>query len=310
MQMGNLTQAQFNAILGIIISFIIIMILFIIYIGFCSFALKKVLRPTKRTKEASIQKAVEQKSLDESFVNFPYEEVWLDSTFGYRLHGRLYINENKTNKFIMVLHGHASNGIGVLVYAKEFLRLGYNVLVPDHRGSGESGGKGHSMGHYEKFDAMQWVDLIEERYESAEFGVFGESMGGATAIMLTALDDRIKFLIEYCAYAHFEEVIQSFIKKRWLFKFFLPGLRAISSGIYSVNFKETAAVDAMKDITVPVLIIHSKGDTLVTYLNAEKLAKANPNAKVITFDDSPHARTIALYREEFVGAIENFIENL
>jgi hypothetical protein len=303
----SLTDAQGLALFWTAIGFIILMTLVILYFLFAFIALKKVLRPVPRTEEDSYLRAVEQKAIDKEFFNVPFEEMWADSDFGYKMFARFYKNEVETDRFIILLHGHASNGVGVLVYAKEFLRLGFNVLVPDQRGTGKSGGKGHTMGHYEKFDAVKWLDLLESGYPNAQIGVFGESMGGATAVMLTALDNRVKFLIEYSAYSHFENVIKSYLKKKGLFNFLIFGLRVVASGVYSVDFRETHAVPAMKQITVPTLIMHSKGDALVLYNNALELKEANPNAELITFEKSPHARSIAHYPEQYKEALENFI---
>jgi dienelactone hydrolase len=47
------------------------------------------------------------------------------------------------------------------------------------------------MGFYEKNDVLAAVDYLQRRSDNHSIGVFGVSMGAATAIMAMAADQRI-----------------------------------------------------------------------------------------------------------------------
>lgn len=277
------------------------------YFLYCAHIIKKIMRPKKRDNDFLVQYEVKEKNYDVRWLDIPFEEKWLDSQFGYRLFGRLYKCETSSNKFMIDLHGHNSSSISQLKYLKLFRDMGYNVFIPDHRRSGLSGGDSVTFGHYEKYDVISWLDLLEKENPGAVFAMFGESMGAATAILVTARDARIKFLIEYCGFANFEELALPYAKKRSIYKFMEPGFKLAAGALYKVKFAETDALSAIKKITVPVLIMHSKKDSVVYVNNAYKLAEAQPNAKTVFFEESKHARSIVEYPKEYEQAVKSFI---
>lgn len=293
-----------------IIAITVVLILTAIYFIATTAVIIKLCYPKKRTNDFLIHYETTEKKLDPALLSLPYEKFSIKSSGGYTLFGRLYKPESVSYKLILLLHGHNSSGIGQLKYLRLFLSLGYNVFIPDHRRSGESGGKSITFGAHEKTDVISWIDLLEKRFPECEFAVFGESMGAATAIMVTALDKRIKFLIEYCGYAGFKYLALPKLKSRALYYFLKPGLSVCGYLIAGMRLKEINVLEAMRSITVPVLIMHSKGDRLVYVSNAYALKKANPNAKTVYFEDAPHARSIVYYKEEYENAIRDFVKSV
>ena len=52
-----------------------------------------------------------------------------------------YIKNGNSQKTVIILHGYMNNKDGMGEYAALFHSLGYNVLLPDARGHGQSQGK-------------------------------------------------------------------------------------------------------------------------------------------------------------------------
>ena len=74
-------------------------------------------------------------------------------------------------------------------------KMGFNVLQIDLRNHGDTGIFSKipyaSFGSFEHLDAMGGVDYLQERFPflgNASFGIFGTSMGGATALVAFAKD--------------------------------------------------------------------------------------------------------------------------
>jgi len=107
----------------------------LIYFGLTWMIVRKLMHPAKRTDEFLIEYETREKKFDKSWLDIPYREMRRQSKYGYSLFARLYINPNPTDKFILLLHGHNSSGIGQLKYLSLFRDLGYNVFIPDHRRS-------------------------------------------------------------------------------------------------------------------------------------------------------------------------------
>lgn len=283
---------------------------FVIYFSATGAIIKKLMAPRKRDTEYLIDYETREKKFDKEWLKIPFREMRRQSRFGYNLFARLYLNEKPTDKFVLLLHGHNNSSIGQLKYLSLFRNLGYNVFIPDHRRSGESGGRGITFGYYERHDVIDWIDVLQKEYPEASFGMFGESMGAATAMMVAAMDSRIQFLIEYCGFASFKELALPYIKSERLYDFLSFGLKANAYVFFGVKLKEIDAGSAIGKLKIPVLIMHSKTDKLVAVSNAYALIKSNPSAEVMLFEDAVHARSLITYPEKYVKTVTEFVNKV
>src|SRR5881394_4044975 len=94
-----------------------------------------------------------------------------------------WVAKNSSDKTVVLLHGYADAKVGALAWAPLFHELGCNLLIPDLRGHGESGGTISSGGYWERQDVGQIIDELRERYprESQHVIVFGASLGATIA---------------------------------------------------------------------------------------------------------------------------------
>src|SRR5882672_1863651 len=75
-----------------------------------------------------------------------------------------WIPQNSSDKTALLLHGYADAKVGALAWAPLFHELGYNLLIPDLRAHGESGGKISRGGNWERHDISQVIDDLRARY--------------------------------------------------------------------------------------------------------------------------------------------------
>src|SRR4051794_10348921 len=99
-----------------------------------------------------------------------------------------WVARNSSDKTVLLLHGYADAKVGALAWAPMFHELGYNLLIADLRGHGESGGTISSGGFWEWHDLQQTIDELRERYprESQHVIIFGASLGATIAGALAA----------------------------------------------------------------------------------------------------------------------------
>ena len=283
----------------------------LVYLAICGGLVRYLMRPKNRDNAFLIDYETREKEFDKAWLDLPAQTFTRPSPFGYDVFGRLYMADTPTDRFILCLHGHNNSSIGQLKYLSLFRDLGYNVFMPDHRRSGNSGGDSITFGCYEKHDVVGWIDFLQERYPDATFALFGESMGAATATMVAAMDKRVRFLIEYCGYADFRHLILPKLGNlRPLYALLRPGLKAMSNILYSVDLDETDALSAMRSLSIPVLILHSRADKTVYFSNALALAKANPKAKTVYFETPAHARGLIVCRKAFTEAVQTFVKDV
>ncbi|HEV2690500.1 MAG TPA: alpha/beta fold hydrolase, partial [Bryobacteraceae bacterium] len=173
---------------------------------------------------------------------------------------------------VMVLHGISDSRMGPMGLAKLFLAQGYEVLAPDSRGHGESGGELVTYGLCEADDVHRWVDwLIADGHPRKVFGM-GESLGAAVLLQSLAVEPRFSAVVAECPFANFERVAVDRVAQR------LPVGPAIGHGLatplvwsaflyarvrYGLDYRAVSPEDAIGGISTPVLLIHGLEDTNV-----------------------------------------------
>ena len=120
----------------------------LVYLAICGGLVRYLMRPKKRDNAFLIDYETREKKFDKAWLDLPAQTFTRPSPFGYDVFGRLYMADTPTDRFILCLHGHNNSSIGQLKYLSLFRDLGYNVFMPDHRRSGNSGGDSITFGCY------------------------------------------------------------------------------------------------------------------------------------------------------------------
>lgn len=110
-----------------------------------------------------------------------YEDFYITSKDGLKLHNYLLRNDS-TEKWIIAVHGYTSEGKLMAPYARKFFDMGYNVILPDLRGHGQSEGDYIGMGWDERFDIIDLIQYIIEDNKNSKIVLFGVSMGASTVM--------------------------------------------------------------------------------------------------------------------------------
>ncbi len=97
---------------------------------------------------------------------------------------------------LLFLHGKGGNATEWLPDARRALACGFNVLVPDLRGHGRSGGRFITFGLLERGDLANAVSTAKERFgiDAACLGVHACSYGGSPALQFSAANAAVRAL--------------------------------------------------------------------------------------------------------------------
>lgn len=273
----------------------------------------KLFKPQKREFDFLVDYETREKGFQKEWLDIPYRAYKRTSRYGYEVVARYYDSgvcngkESDHGKIMVSLHGHNSCCVSQLKYLKMFLGLGYDVFIPDHRRSGSSGGDTVTFGAYEKYDVVDWIDVLKKEHPDAHIAVFGESMGAATAMMVGAMDERVDYIIEYCGYANFDGLMSRYVSSPALRKLVMPTFRQVVKIAFKVDIKDCNALDAISKSSKPILMIHSKADKTVAFENFKMLSASRPDAVTHTFEDSMHARSMVTYPQEFKKVVTDFV---
>jgi acylglycerol lipase len=111
---------------------------------------------------------------------------------GIRLPYRRWLPEYAPKAVVLALHGFNDSRDAWDMPAPAFVRAGIAIYAPDQPGFGLAPRRGFWPGsNILVADARQMVAILHRRYPRARLIVIGESMGGATALLLGAAGDPL-----------------------------------------------------------------------------------------------------------------------
>ena len=184
---------------------------------------------------------------------------------------------------LLVLHGYRASSMWIRGMGKGFAQSGYRVVMVDARGHGRSSGQYMTYGVVESRDASQVIDALERQgLVAGKLGVWGISMGGATAIQLAARDSRVSAVVAVAPYTTMRDVVPGVVRLLMpVYGWFLSDetiRRQVDAAGERAGFDpdEADTLAAMRRVQVPTLIVHGGGDWIVPPNHGRRLHEANP----------------------------------
>jgi pimeloyl-ACP methyl ester carboxylesterase len=210
------------------------------------------------------------------------------------------------------VHGNGSNrnvaDSGSLNIAGELVRHGFNVLMFDLHGCGESDGNTVSGGYYEKDDLKGAVAYVRQRgYE--KIGVLGFSLGAVSALLAAAEDTEIDAVVADSSYADLNDIMEpEFAKRTKAPKIFLRPILFMIKIIYGVDFTAIRPVEVVAKIAPrPILFIHGEADDMIPVEHARRLLEASQNpANILWIVPGGHTSAYHDYPIEFIDRVTSF----
>lgn len=226
-----------------------------------------------------------------------------------------------SDRTVVFLHGkdgHRAAGPALDIVG--FLnRAGYNALLFDFRGCGESAGDRFSLGYFEVRDVAGAIDYLTATHPEAarHVALIGFSMGAATAVLAGAADPRVGAVIEDSGYSTVTDLLEREIPRQST----LPGLITwptvwmgrILQGYDISSIRPAAEMPRLADRGL--LIIHGLEDEVVPPFHAEALIAAAEAARVGSSAPFqvwlvPDASHVGAYRRDPAGYERRVIDLL
>jgi fermentation-respiration switch protein FrsA (DUF1100 family) len=238
------------------------------------------------------------------------ETIDLKSRYGYNLKLYSFINE-KTQKFMVISHGHTYTHHGALKYARMMYDYGYSVILYDQRFHGNSGGKNTTLGYYEKFDLYDIITWLIDKYgKNVMIGTYGESMGAATVLLEQEIDNRVKFCISDCAFSDLQRLIKEQIQRHHLPKFIYYFVNMFVKIITGIKLQDVSPLKAIAKSQIPILFIHGKQDRFINYQHSVDMYNSYGKDKEIFLADNgaTHAYSYFSDKEDYHKSVSEFLE--
>jgi fermentation-respiration switch protein FrsA (DUF1100 family) len=201
----------------------------------------------------------------------PLEDVWFQSGDGTPLFG-WYVEPTPSRAVLLWCHGNAGNIIHRLENLAELYRVGLAVFLFDYRGYGRSKGSPSEDGLY--MDAMAAHAYLTGTRGIApkRLVIFGRSLGAAVAGELTSRRPTAGLILEN-AFPSIEAMAK-------VHSMGLPA-RLLLQSRYPL-------VARLKDIHVPILVIHGDQDEIVPFELGKQVFEAAPEPKSFYVVEGAH----------------------
>ena len=187
-------------------------------------------------------------------IGLDFESVDLATSDGLKLTG-WYVPAPDSRFTVLFCHGNGGNIMHRLDSISTFYNLGLSCLIFDYRGYGRSQGKPSEQGTYlDAAAAYKWL-TEQKKVPPDNIILFGRSLGGCIAAHLARTAEPKALVIEstFTSYVDMGKKFYPYMPVRWFARF-------------SYN-----AVDYIRDVRCPVMIIHSANDELVPFEFGHKL---------------------------------------
>lgn len=239
-------------------------------------------------------------------LELEYEDVYVDTPDGERLHGWWLPAEDDPRGHVYFLHGNAQNISSHLLNVAWLPEAGYNVFLIDYRGYGQSTGAADLEGSLHDVETgLRWLGRTHAAGELPLF-ILGQSLGGALAITVASEwvpqeeEPQLAGVIADSTFSGFRAIAREKLGDFWLTWPLQVPLSLTVPDDYE-------AVDQIHRISpVPVMVIHSVRDSIIPFHHGQALYEAAEEPKRFLRTDTPHAATFML--PEYRDAVLEFMD--
>jgi fermentation-respiration switch protein FrsA (DUF1100 family) len=225
------------------------------------------------------------------------ESTLFKSSNGYLLHGWMMRPENGVAKATLIhFHGNGSNLLYQMKFVLPLVKKGYQVFIFDYSGFGFSEGK--ATRKQLLVDGEDAINYVKSRTDVHNMPVFihGMSYGGNLALCVAAkMQNKIDGVVTEGAFSSHKDLASNGNRKKFMTRLFIKEIYASEKYV--------------SQIKKPLLIIHSQDDTVIPFVNAERIyANATATKKEFLKVKGKHLEASADDLNKIDSAIMNMIQ--
>ncbi|HEX8035277.1 MAG TPA: alpha/beta fold hydrolase [Ktedonobacterales bacterium] len=243
---------------------------------------------------------------DPAQAGMPVETVRFPATDGVRLSGWLAVASPRAPTVILV-HGFKGSRVAMLPWAHFLYAAGYNVLLFDDRGCGESEGWATTLGAREADDLIGAVRYLQGRADLPvkRYGAIGVSLGAGVVLLAAAREPALAAVVADSAWTDERPQLDRMATLP-LGPFAVPALPyepALVDTLIGARLEDARPLAAIPHIAPrAVLLIHSADDgNTTTPLSGERAlyaAAGKPKAQWIA-PSGGHAGALQAHPQEY-----------
>lgn len=225
---------------------------------------------------------------------------------------------HSNERAVILLHGLGDNRYGMTGYAELFLSRGFNVLLPDARAHGSSGGDLATYGLLESEDIRRWFGWVQQNdHPNCIFG-FAESMGAAQLLQSLRSEPHFCAVVAESPFSSFREIAydrvgQFFHTGPWLGRTVLRPIVEIaftySAWKYKLDFGQLSPENAVAATAVPVFLIHGQEDSNIPVRHSRRIFSHNPAVVLWEVPNADHCGAVSTAPQEFSDRVIGWLDS-
>ena len=241
-------------------------------------------------------------------------DIYIDSIDSLRLHAVYIPGSADEHRVVILIHGIWDSSDGMGIYAREYHKKGWNILLPDLRGFGRSEGNYAGYGWDDRYDIIEWIYWVIKRDPDARILLHGTSMGAATTLMVTGehLPENVICAISDSSYTTVKDQFTNVWKAMpgrtipvWMALSVLRFKTRLKTGF---DFYKIRPVDAVTRSVTPTLFIHGSGDKFVDPAMCRKLYdNAACQKEYCMVMDTDHIHAVYDAPDKYWSRIDEFL---
>jgi fermentation-respiration switch protein FrsA (DUF1100 family) len=248
-----------------------------------------------------------------STAGLPVRDVRFTASDGVHLAGWLALRSPDAPTIILV-HGFKGSRVGMLAYARYLYATGYNVLLYDSRGCGQSDGWKIGLGATETDDLIGATRFLAglSDLKVKRFGALGVSLGAGTVLLAAAREPSLAAVVADSAWADEQPQLDRMgsIPIGPLAVPVLPYEPALVNALIGADLSAARPLAVVGSIAPrAVMFIHSADDTnITTPLSGEQAlyaAAGSPKAEWIA-PSGGHAGAFNVHPDEYQNRTLDF----
>jgi pimeloyl-ACP methyl ester carboxylesterase len=210
-----------------------------------------------------------------------YEDVSFRTNDGLTLRGWYF--DSAGDRAAIVVHGKDSNRVAgenrtAEKIADFLIADGYDVLLFDLRGHGDSEGDRFSLGYLERRDVAAAIDYVTGRGVHEErIALIGISMGAGTVLQTLLLRPNVGAVVADSAYADARTLVGENLEQvAGVPGWFTPGVLLFSNFVFGLDGDQVRPVDVVRAHPErPILFSHCDKDELIAMHHPRELRSAS-----------------------------------
>ena len=234
------------------------------------------------------------------------------TTDGITLRGWYYPTPERRHLVVLV-HGMKASLDEVAGLGRDLHAKGYDVLLFDLRGHGESDPARLTMGRRERLDLRAVLSWAEgSGYDPDRIGWIGFSMGAATLLMEGERNPDIRVAVFDSPFGDLPQLLKSQLPKHsHLPKFFNPGILYAANKVYGVRTSDLKPIrSAMYWGDRPTLIFHGEADQTVPVSQSRALARVlGQSCTTITIPGVGHVKSYSTFPRQYANRVDAFFRS-